>query len=344
MILAAPTSVLRRHPANPVLTGRQAPYPATLIFNAGVIRHDGRYVMIFRNDHGRWGDPVFDGTSTGLATSDDGVSWTIAARPILDPDEVRAEFKRLLGHRYAPDFVRRIYDPRLTQIGDKVYMCFAIDTAHGTCGGVAETEDFQRFRWLSLSAPDNRNMVLFPEKIGGRYVRLERPFPVYMRPQPEAFPIWLSESPDLVFWGQTRPVLGADEVPFANAKIGPAAPPIRTPAGWLATIHAVHIDRTRRLAGWEPAGWHKTYYAGLMLLDLENPSRVIGLSRQPLLSPDATYEKEGFRGSVVFPCGMIAESDGVVKLYYGAADTVVALATAQLDDLIALCEPLPTNP
>lgn len=341
LLSQAHVSPLLRHPANPVLTSAQVPYHSTLVFNAGVIKHEGLYVMVFRNDYGRPGDEIFDGTNTGLATSRDGVAWQVVARPIIDVDEVRAAFKRLLQHRYRPDFVRRIYDPRLTVVENRILMCFAIDTAHGTCGGVAETSDFQTFEWLSISAPDNRNMVLFPERIGGAYVRLERPFPVYMRPRPEDFPIWLSESSDLLAWGHYRPVLGCDEVPYANSKIGPAAPPIRTPAGWLASIHAVRVDRQQRLAGWEARGWHKTYYAGLMLLDLENPSRVIGLMRDPLLSPEAPYETEGFRGNVVFPCGMIAEPDGEVKLFYGAADTVVALATANLEDLIALCEPLP---
>ncbi len=333
-------SPLQRHPANPVLAASDVPYHSTLVFNAGVVRHAGRYVMIFRNDYGRPGDADFDGTNIGLATSHDGIKWTVAARPIFEVAAVRAEFKRLLRHRYRDDFVRRIYDPRLTVVDGRVLMCFAIDTAHGTCGGVAETTDFHHFKWLSVSAPDNRNMVLFPERIGGRYVRLERPFPVYMRSEPEAFPIWLGESPDLTVWGHHRPVLGCDEVPYANSKIGPAAPPIRTRAGWLASIHAVHADPRRRLAGWEAKGWFKQYYAGLMLLDLDDPSRVIGLMREPMLAPEATYECDGFRGSVVFPCGMITEPDGEVKLYYGAADTVVALATAHVDDLIALCVPL----
>jgi beta-1,4-mannooligosaccharide/beta-1,4-mannosyl-N-acetylglucosamine phosphorylase len=315
------------------------PFPATLVFNAGVIRHEGRYVMIFRNDIGRWGDPVLNGTNTGLATSADGIRWEVFPRPIIDPGQMRRELRALMRHDYPDSFIRRIYDPRLTVVDGRVLMCFAIDTAHGICGGIAETADFEDFRWLSVTSPDNRNMVLFPEKIAGRYVRLERPFPVYMRPEPEAFPIWLSESPDLVNWGGNRPVLGPGEVPYANSKIGPAAPPVRTRAGWLAPIHAVRCDAAGRLAGWEPEGWHKTYYAGLVLLDLENPSKVIGLMREPLLAPESDYELNGFRGSVVFPCGLIAEPDGSVKLYYGAADSVIALATGDLEDLIARCEP-----
>ncbi len=331
---------MRRHPSNPVLSSRNVPFPSTLTFNAGVVRHEGRYLMVFRNDYGRVGDEVFDGTNIGLATSPDGIAWTVEPKPVLTEEIVREEFRRLLRHRYAPDFVRRIYDPRLTVIEGRLYMCFAVDTAHGVCGGVASTEDFQHFNWLSLSAPDNRNMVLFPRRIVGNYVRLERPFPVYMRPEPEAFPIWCAESPDLIYWGRNRPVLGPDEVPYANSKIGPAAPPLETPRGWLVSIHAVNRNPAQQLKGWEARGWFKRYYAGLMLLDLEDPSRVIGLMRDPLIAPEADYELDGFRGSVIFPCGMILEDSGEVKLYYGAADTSVALATAHVDDLVARCTPL----
>src|SRR5690606_12053417 len=128
----------------------------------------------------------------------------------------------------------------------------------------------------------------------GEYVRLERPFPVYMRPAPEAFPIWLSRSADLLYWGRNVPVLGPDEVPYVNNKIGPATPPVRTRAGWLTPIHAVWKDDAVRLHGREERGWFKRYCAGLMLLDLEDPSRVIGLMRAPLLTPEASYEIEGF--------------------------------------------------
>ncbi len=136
------------------------------------------------------------------------------------------------------------------------------------------------------------------------------------------------------------PVLGTDDVPYANCKIGPAAPPVRTRAGWLTPIHAVWKDERTRLGGWEPKGWFKKYFAGLALLDLADPSKVVGLMRTPLLAPEAGYELEGFRGSAIFPCGMLLDDDGCVRLYYGAADTVVALATGHVDDLIAACVPL----
>lgn len=336
-----PPPLLRRHPANPILTGADCPFPATTVFNAGVAHHAGRYVMIFRNDYGRWGDPVFDGTNLGLATSVDGVRWDVHPQPVLDEERARAGMRHLFPERFGPNFIRRIYDPRITIIEAKPHLCFAADTAHGICGVIATTDDFQRFDFICLTAPDNRNMVLFPKRIRGDYVRLERPFPVYMRDHPEAFPMWCSRSPDLRYWGAHRPVLGAEDIPYANSKIGPAAPPLRTRAGWLTPLHAVYVDASRRLHGWEAKPWHKTYYAGLALLDLDDPSRVIGLLRRPLLSPEFPYEQEGFRGGVIFPCGFTHEpSSGEVRLYYGAADTAVALASGHVDDLIAACEPL----
>ena len=183
-----------------------------------------------------------------------------------------------------------------------------------------------------------RNMVLFPEKIDGKYVRLERPFPVYSRGGKDRFDLWLSKSPDLVYWGETELVLAVEDVPFANDKIGPAAPPIKTSKGWLTTFHAVDKDDSRGKNGWEKT-WKKRYCAGIMLLDLEDPTKVVGMSKIPLIAPENHYEtEEGFRQQVIFPGGMILEPDGEVKIYYGASDTFECLATASLDELIALCD------
>ncbi len=314
-----------RHPSNPVLTAADIPYPATLIFNAGVCKYEGRYVMAFRNDYG-YGEHApgrFSGTNIGLAFSDDGVNWKPAPKPWIE---------------WKDGEVRRAYDPRITIVDGRVVLCFAVDTEHGVQGGIATTEDFDAWEIQSLSVPDNRNMVVFPEKINGMYVRLERPFPVYSRGR-DRFDIWCSQSPDLRYWGDNRLVLGVEDVPFANDKIGPAAPPIRTPKGWLTTFHGVWRDDSRGKNGWEDA-WKKIYHAGIMLLDLEEPWKVVGLCSEPLLSPEADYEcLEGFRTHVIFPGGMILEDSGEVKLYYGAADTVECVATASVDALIACCKP-----
>jgi beta-1,4-mannooligosaccharide/beta-1,4-mannosyl-N-acetylglucosamine phosphorylase len=312
-----------RHEANPVLRPDQVPSRPALVFNAGVTKYQGRYVMVFRNDYLR--DGAIDGalTDLGLAFSDDGVRWEVQDEPCF---------------RYESDEIIRAYDPRLTVIDGRCYMCFAVDTHHGVCGGIAVTDDFQDFAILSTTTPDNRNMVLFDRTIGDMYVRLERPFPVYSRGGGDRFDIWISESPDLVYWGNPRLLLAVEDVPFANDKIGPGAPPVRTEKGWLTTFHAVDLDPSRGVNGWEDRPWRKRYTAGIMLLDLQDPSKVVGMCETPLLAPEAPYETAGgYRNDVIFPGGMILEDDGEVKIYYGAADTVECLATASVRDLLKLC-------
>ncbi len=151
----------------------------------------------------------------------------------------------------------------------------------------------------------------------------------------------MSESPDGVLWGNHKLLLGAEEVAYGNAKIGPGAPPIKTEKGWLTTFHAVVHHPDHDLGTWaKNRTWHKEYVAGLMLLDLENPAKVIGMTKEPLLKSEVDYETEGFRGSVIFPGGFILEDDQTVKMYYGAADTVVALAEGKLEDLLAAIKPI----
>ena len=325
-------SPIVRHIGNPVLSARDIPYPATLIFNAGVCKFQGEYIMLFRNDYGstepEWRDwsagrtDKFPGFSTnlGIARSRDGIHWTPGPKPVFALRDAE---------------IRRAYDPRISIVDGRPVVCFAVDTNHGLRGGIATTEDFEHFEVQSLTLPDDRNMVVFPERLGGRYVRLERPMPVYSRGGGEHFDIWMSESPDLRYWGNSKLLLGAEQVPYATGKIGPGAPPVRTPRGWLTTIHAVAYS-DRDLRTWEKQ-WRKEYFAGLMLLDLEDPSKILGIAPEPLIAVQEDYELDGFRGSVIFPGGMILEDSGEVKIYYGAADTVECLATAHVDDLVDFC-------
>lgn len=316
---------LHRSSANPILAAKDIPYSANLIFNAGVIKLGEKYGMVFRNDYG-YENGRFAGTNLGVAESDDGIHWTARPEPMVHAEDVR------------DGEISRIYDPRLTKIDDELFICFAVDTKHGIRGGIGRIiGDFEAIDTISLSTPDNRNMVLFPEKIDGMYVRLERPFTVYSRGR-DRFDIWISRSPDLKFWGESELLLGVEDVPFANDKIGPAAPPIKTEKGWLTLFHSVDRDESRGKNGWE-ATWKKRYCAGVMLLDLKNPSKIIGISKEPLIAPEADYEVcEGFRQNVIFPGGIIAEPDGKVKIYYGAADTVECLAESTIDELIGLCK------
>ncbi|MFR2464881.1 MAG: glycoside hydrolase family 130 protein [Clostridia bacterium] len=317
--------VKRYQKGEPILSKKDIPYGADCIFNAGVCKFEGQYVMAFRDDYDYVPERgCFKHCVIGLAFSRDGMHWDVQKEPFLTVEAMDD-----------PD-ITRVYDPRLTVIDGRVYVCFAVDTNHGLRGGIAVTDDFQKIEVLSLTVPDNRNMVLFPEKIGGRYVRLERPFPVYSRGGRDRFDTWLSYSPDLRYWGDSKLVLPVEAVPYANDKTGPGAPPIKTDKGWLTLFHAVDIDPNRGKNGWEQA-WRKRYCAGLMLLDLEDPSKVIGLYREPLLAPETRWEvDDGFRTNVIFPGGMILEESGEVKIYYGASDTVECLATADVRDLLSL--------
>lgn len=335
----------------PILTKGDIPYEAELVFNAGVAKIDGKYVMVFRNDYGTTREAFenegknFSGTSIGIAVSDNGIDgWRVKEKPIIDYRRIGDKGCSSLGRKELefPDIVR-LYDPRITVIEGEIYLCLAMDTHHGIRGCIAKLDkNLEDYEIISASVPDNRNMALFPEKIGGYYVRLERPFPVYGRMETtgpkDRFDMWLSKSPDLKFWGESKLVLGVEHVPFANDKIGPAAPPVKTKYGWLTLFHAVDIAEGRGQCEWQK-NWHKRYTGGIMLLDLEDPSKVIGMCKEPLIAPELPYEAEqGFRQNVIFPGGMILEDSGEVKIYYGAADTAESVATANLEDLIALCK------
>ena len=311
-----------------VLSRELVPYDSTLTFNAGVTRRKDDYVMLFRNDYGfskKDFDDFYAGisdnttpkTNLGVAFSEDGLNWAVRKEPVFV----------LSGTG-----ISRAYDPRITSLGNGQYgVCFAVDTDGGIRGGIAVTEDFEQFEIQTISLPENRNMVLFPEKINGEYVRLDRPF----RVNDWNHSIWLSRSPDLIHWGESEQLLDVRSLPFANLKIGPGAPPVKTPYGWLTLFHAVENQDTP-FDAWS-RNWIRAYYAGIMLLELEKPAKIIALAGRPLLVPEEKYELEGFRGGTIFPGGLIAEPDGTAKLYYGAADTVECLAEARIDDLIEFC-------
>jgi beta-1,4-mannooligosaccharide/beta-1,4-mannosyl-N-acetylglucosamine phosphorylase len=316
------SSSISRHPNNPILSASEVPYNSALVFNAGVVKYHGKYVMVFRNDYGSIEKKRIDGTNLGLAFSDDGIKWEVEPEPCF---------------HYEDQDVWCVNDPRLTVIDEKCCMTFAMIARSGVRGAIAITEDFHHFEVLHETLPDNRNLVLFPEKIDQKYLRLERPFANYLRAHQESFDIWLSESPDLIHWGNPRLVLSAAEVPFSNDKIGPGTPPIKTEKGWITIFHSVDVDPNRGKQGWEEK-WDKRYTAGVMLLDLEEPSKIIGFSKEPILVPEVVYETEnGFRNNVVFPCAAILEENGEFKIYYGAADTVECLAFINVEDLIKAC-------
>ena len=311
-----PKDYVKRYEGNPILTAEDAPFDCRQIYNSSAVRTDDGYVMVLRIDEVR-PDCVYQ--YLGLARSDDGLKWTIQPEPLMVPDRIEEN---------------AVNDPRVTRVGDDYIICYCADTSIGIRLGIAVTRDFKTVERKFLSEPDNRNGVIFPEKIDGLYCRLDRPFTrCYELERP--YDLWISYSPDLEFWGRHELVLKWQDVYWGSHKIGPAAQPIRTDEGWLIIFHGAEL---REPEG--PKNWNKTYRAGVLLLDLEDPSKIVGRCEDPILEPepDVPYENEGHRPKVIFPCGMIDMNDGTCRIYYGASDQVMALATAKIDDLIALCK------
>jgi predicted GH43/DUF377 family glycosyl hydrolase len=302
--------IVERYPGNPVLTGRDFPRSSGIarVFNSGITKFRGKYVMACRAEDRALRNFIW------LADSDDGFHFVprgaAVALPHADP-----EFAEYTEGMY--------YDPRITEIDGVFYLLHAAHSGHGCRLSLVKTEDFQSFRWLGfISETDNRNGVLFPEKIGGLYARLDRPNTAGDRGD-----IWVSYSPDLVYWGRSRCVMKNSAVRWAWSKIGPGAVPIKTPQGWLEIFHGV---RTQCKS-------HYVYQLGVALLDLADPSRVLAVAREAILEPEEQYELVGQTPSVVFTSGAVVEDDGSVKLYYGGADTVMCVATTSVARLLDAC-------
>lgn len=322
------SSVVTRYKENPILTSKDIPYTEGIIYNGGVIKYEGRYVMMVRVDHADLAAQKMKGTTDiALAFSDDGISWQIRPQPCI---------------AWKDDHIIAASDPRLMLVEGRCYVTVAVQTRNGMTTHCLRTEDFEHFDRVFTTTPDNRDIVLFPERVGGRYLRIERPFSLFAHGG-SVFDMWISDSPDLGYWGNPEVLLDVERVPYANDRVGAGTPPIRTERGWLVLFHAVDDDPKRGKNGWEEE-WTKRYTAGVMLLDLDDPRRLIGISRAPFLVPEYPYEiSGGYRNNVVFPTGWVQEDTGEVKIYYGAADTSQCLASAHIDDLLGLCELLSTE-
>jgi predicted GH43/DUF377 family glycosyl hydrolase len=301
---------LDRYPQNPILTGRDFPPASGIkrVFNSGIIKAGRRYVMACRVEDAALRNRIW------IAESDDGYRFTPRPGPVELPND-DPEFAEYTAGMY--------YDPRITEIDGIFYLMHAAHSSHGCRLSLLRTRDFSRFEWMGhVSAPDNRNGAIFPEKIGGLYARLERP-----NTGGSFGDMWVSYSPDLIFWGKARCVLRNRDVRWAWTKIGPGAVPIKTKHGWITIFHGVRTQCAQ----------HYVYQLGVCLLDLADPSRVVRLCEEAILEPEETYELVGQTPSVVFTSGAVVEDDGTVKVYYGGADTVQCLATTTVDRLLRAC-------
>ncbi|HPW17092.1 MAG TPA: glycoside hydrolase family 130 protein [Candidatus Aminicenantes bacterium] len=315
---------MTRHPANPILTRADVPdlppllTDATSVFNPGAAKAGGRYVLMLRVQ------ARSRETFTMVAEGRDGVRFA-----------VRPEVVELRGLGRLRERVYHVYDPRVTRLEGAYYVMFAMDM-DGGCGlGLARTADFEAFDFLGLvSSGDVRNGVLFPEKVGGAYLRFERPNRARHAGGPATgTEVWLAESDDLVRWRPRGPVM-AGRFHYWDEYIGSGPPPVKTRRGWLHVYHGVATH----------FGSSNIYQAGVALFDLADPSRLLGRSRGNILEPREPYELCGQVPNVVFPSGMVVEDTDAegfalesspVKVYYGAADTAVGLALTTVGDLLA---------
>lgn len=296
-----------RSPSNPILTREDIPYPCNTVFNAAACKFKGSYLLVLRVED-RAGHSHFT-----LARSDDGYKFCVDSSPwVLPSTDPHYEIYERFG----------IEDPRITQIEAEYYITYTAFGPHGPRVGIGRTRDFVHFERICLATEvDNKDAVLFPEKFGGDHVMIDRPAGTGHR----GGSIWITYSPDLIHWGRAKAIL-TPEPGWGSSKLGMSTPPIKTEKGWLALYHGVRETAGGRL-----------YRIGALLLDLDDPSKVLAYSAYFLFGPKESYERTGDVPNVVFPCGLVLEENGEVKMYYGAADTCIALAEAKLEDILRCC-------
>jgi predicted GH43/DUF377 family glycosyl hydrolase len=302
------TTLLHRHAGNPILTAAQWPYPVHTVFNAGATRlRDGTTLLLCRVEDRRGHSHLCAARSTNGV---DG--WVIDAKPTLMPDA--------LGH---PEEIWGIEDPRITFVEELGKYAVAY-TAFGTGGpgvALALTEDFREFeRYGLVMQPDDKDAALLPRRIGGMFALVHRPM------HDSGSHVWISYSPDLRNWGGHQLMLKARRGAWWDAnKVGLSPPLIETAGGWLMLYHGVRHTAAGCL-----------YRMGLALFALEDPSRCIARGDPWFFGPETDYERNGDVGNVAFPCGYTLDADGdSINVYYGAADTSVALATGKVSEMLS---------
>ncbi|MBU2575142.1 MAG: glycosidase [Elusimicrobia bacterium] len=334
---------LKRHELNPIIKPRGGGWESVAVCNCAAVYKDGLVHLLYRAAGER--DPYI--SRLGYGVSRDGVNFERKAEPVFGPGE---------------DYDRwGCEDPRITAIGGEFYITYVALCKPARKGGgpprtaLISTVDFINFRRHGIITPegsDARDTVLFPEKINGKYVMLHRPhnwtqkfihekggklylevkentieWPLEEKPDffPEKAGIWIAYSSDLKNWSGHKLIMQGKEI-WESGKIGAGPQPIKTDKGWLLIYHGVGPDK----------GVSK-YKTGAVLLDLNDPSRIIARTKDPILEPEKDYEIAGDVANVVFPEGII-EKDGELYIYYGAADNTCCLASCRLNELLEACQ------
>lgn len=301
--------LFRRAPSNPILTTKNWPYPANTVFNPAATIYDGKVLLLARVEDRR-GFSHFT-----KAVSDDGIcNWIIDEKPTLEPNP----------ENY-PEEIWGIEDPRITWMEElnKYAVVYTAYSKGGPLVSAALTENFETYERLGpIMPPEDKDAALFPRRINGKWMMIHRPIAANYGPGAH---IWISCSDDLKYWGEHQIVIHARKGGWWDAnKVGLNTPPLETPEGWLILYHGVKQTAAGAI-----------YRLGLALLDLENPCKVLRRSDEWVFGPHEFYEREGDVDDVVFPCGWIHyKATDEIMMYYGAADTCIAMATSSLGDLL----------
>jgi beta-1,4-mannooligosaccharide/beta-1,4-mannosyl-N-acetylglucosamine phosphorylase len=299
---AGKKDVVWRYSHNPIIPGDLLP-TSNSIFNSAVVPYQGAFAGVFRCDNRRRDMNIHAGRSQ------DGITWQINPQPVefqgQDPEVTRLEYR---------------YDPRVSWIDDR-YIVTWCNGYHGPTIGIGYTYDFETFTQVENAfLPYNRNGVMFPRKINGKYAMLSRPSDRGHTPFGDMF---YSESPDLEYWGHHRFVM-QPKGGWQSTKVGAGPIPLETSQGWLLFYHGVLTSCN----GFE-------YSFGAALLDLDEPWKVLYRTGPYMLGPHEIYERIGDTPNVVFPCAALVDAPtGRIAIYYGGADTVVCLAFAYVDEVI----------
>jgi predicted GH43/DUF377 family glycosyl hydrolase len=295
--------LLHRWEGNPAITVTDIPFPVNSVFNGSpIVTEDGVYLLL--RVEGQRGFSFFV-----LARSSDGLHFVVDDKPAMLPD--RKGF-------YRPYESHGIEDPRVTVLDDTCYVLFTAVGDYGHQIELATTKDYVTYERIGLiSEPGNKDGILFPKKINGKYVRFDRPIGKGQGS------IWVSYSPDLIHWGESEVVVTPREGYWDDFRVGASVPPIETAEGWLEIYHGVKMTSAGPI-----------YRIGLVLLDLENPAKLIKQGESPILSPREHYERVGDIPNVCFACGAVISDNGQMKIYYGGADTCICIATTTLDELL----------
>lgn len=297
------SDVVWRYSRNPIIPRDLTP-TSNSIFNSAVVPFGDAFAGVFRCDDRARQMQIHNGRSA------DGINWEIDPSPIQfvcdDPEIACVQYR---------------YDPRVCWLEDRYYVTWC-NGYHGPTIGVGYTFDFETFYQIENAfLPYNRNGVLFPRKINGKYAMLSRPSDTGHTPFGD---IYCSASPDMIHWGCHRYVMGRGKTGWQSTKIGPGPNPIETTEGWLLFYHGVLTSCN---------GFVYSFSAAL--LDLDQPWKVIYRAAPYLLSPQRDYECVGDVPNVAFPCAALCDAEtGRIAIYYGGADTVTALAFTQVDEVL----------